>query len=149
MAPLPVTDADIRERTTGGSYDRGREYVNDGAVQSLEQVGPGTIKAVVQGTDVHPYVVQIEYDEDDVTAVECSCPYVEGSWCKHIAAALLKALASKSIPKTEPVAVAEVVRDLDRSALVALLQRLAEDDPDLVERIEETSTHLLKDAGRT
>lgn len=144
MAGLPITDAEIRQHTTGGSYDRGHKYRDRGAVTSLEHVASGKLKASVQGSDVHPYVVQIEFDSESIASVECSCPYVEGSWCKHIVATLLQALTSESIPKTEPVAIAELVRDLDRQELVALLQQLADDDPDLVDRIERVSVRLAE-----
>lgn len=142
MPPIPITDADIQAHTTGGSYERGREYLEDGAVLSLTQTNEQTLKAKVQGTDVHPYIVQIRFDGDEVSKVECTCPYHGGSWCKHIVAALLKAITADNIPQSEPATVAGMVNDLDRDELVRVLQRLVAHDPDLLDQIERERARL-------
>lgn len=142
MSSLPISDADIRAHTAGGSYERGKQYVENGAVQSLTLADEHTLKAKVQGSDVHPYVVQIQFDEDAVTDVECTCPYHGGSWCKHIAAVLLEALETDEIPKSASATVANLVQDLDRDDLVQLLGRLVEREPRLVDQIEQERARL-------
>lgn len=143
MSLLPITRSDIQDNTSGGSFERGEQYLADGAVRSIKQTDEYTLKAQVQGSDVHPYLVTITFDADDIREVTCTCPYYEGSWCKHAVAVLLKTLEEDDIPAEEAVEVAELVQDLDRSALVALIERLAEHDPRLIEQIERERARLV------
>ena len=143
MSVPPLTKDELREHTAGGSFERGRQYLQDGAVQALEQTDDHTLKAKVQGSDVHPYLVTIQFDADQVTGVKCTCPYYEGSWCKHVVATLLKVLEDDTVPKSEPAAVADLVEDLDRSDLVSLVERLAEHDPRLLDQIERERARLV------
>jgi uncharacterized Zn finger protein len=111
-------------------------------VRSLKQADEHTLKAQVQGSDVHPYLVTIKFDADDIQKVKCTCPYFEGSWCKHIVAVLLKTLDEDEVPAEESVEVAELVEGLDRSELVSLIERLAEHDPRLLDQIERERARL-------
>ncbi len=131
-----LTRSKIQENTTGGSFERGEQYHADGAVRSIKQTDEHTVKAQVQGSDVHPYVVTINFDSDDITAVQCTCPYVEGSWCKHIAAVLLKTLEEDDVPAGEAAEVTELVKNMDRPALIALIERLVEHNPELIDQIK-------------
>lgn len=149
MAFPSLTKDDIQEHTGGGSFERGQQYLADGAVQSLEQTGEHTLEAKVQGSDVHPYVVTIHFNADRITDVQCTCPYHGGTWCKHIVATLLKALSEDHVPKTEPVAVVELVDDMNRDRLIALIERLVEHDPGLVDQIKQERARLADDAQRS
>jgi len=146
MAFPSLTKDDIRDHTAGGSFERGQQYLANGAVQSLKQTDNHTLKAKVQGTDVHPYLVSIQFDANHVTDVECTCPYHKGTWCKHIVAVLLKALESDDLPKTEPAAVADLVADLDRDGLVSLVERLVEHDPRLLDQLKRERARLTGNA---
>lgn len=141
-----LSRSEIKEHTTGGSYERGEEYLADGAVRSVKKVDDHTLKAQVQGTDVHPYLVTIQFDESDVQRVECTCPYYEGSWCKHIVAVLLKTLEDDELPAEESVEVDELIEGMDRPALVALVERLVEHDPRLLDQIKRERARLAGDA---
>ena len=145
MAFPSLTHSDIRDHTAGGSFERGEEYFADGAVRSVKQTDDHTLKAQVQGSDVHPYVVTIQFDADDVQKVKCTCPYYEGSWCKHIVAVLLQVLEEGAVPAEDPVEVTELVADLDHSDLVALIERLVEHDPELLDQIEREHARLVED----
>lgn len=145
MAFPKLSKSHIQEHTAGGSFERGQEYFADGAVRSLTQINDDTLKASVQGQDVHPYLVTIRFDEDDVTKVTCSCPYYEGTWCKHVVAVLLKTLDTEKIPRSESAAVAEMVENMDRAALVTLIERLVEHDPSLLEQIEQERARLVEE----
>lgn len=142
MTVPSLTEDDIHEHTAGGSFERGRQYLADGAVQSLKQIDEHTLKAQVQGSDVHPYLVTIQFDADQITDVQCTCPYHGGTWCKHIVATLLKALNTEEVPKAEPAAVVDLVDDLNRAELISLLERLVEHDPRLVDQIERERVRL-------
>lgn len=137
-----LTTADIKEHTAGGSFERGEQYLADGSVQSLKRTAEHTLKAKVQGSDVHPYLVTIQFGTDDVTDVRCTCPYHGGTWCKHIVAVLLKVLNTDEVPKTESAAVDDLVANLDRDDLVALIERLAEHDPRLLDQIKRERARL-------
>lgn len=132
----------IEEHTTGGSYDRGKEYLSEGAVRSVKLAEEGTIEAQVQGSDVHPYLVTVRFNEDGISRVKCTCPYYEGSWCKHVAAVLLKTLEDEPLPSDDPATVAELVQALDRSALVDLVERLVEEHPELFDVVKRECDRL-------
>jgi uncharacterized Zn finger protein len=146
MAFPPLTRADIKDHTAGGSFERGEEYLADGHVRSVKQTDEHTLKAQVQGSDVHPYLVTITFDAEDVQSVKCTCPYYEGSWCKHIVAVLLNVLREGGIPTEEPAEVAELTEGLDRADLVALIERLVEYDPSLLDQIERERARLVDEA---
>lgn len=137
-----LTRSDIKEHTAGGSFERGEKYLANGAVRSMKQTDDNTLKAQVQGSDVHPYVVTIQFETDDVQTVKCTCPYYEGTWCKHIVAVLLKAQESDDVPAEEAAEVAALVGDLDQAELVALIERLVEHDPRLLDQIERERARL-------
>ncbi len=137
-----LTQSQIEEHTSGGSFERGQEYLAEGAVVSLERPDEQTLEAQVQGSDVHPYLVTVTFDEKDVRRAQCTCPYFEGSWCKHIVATLLKALKQEEIPVSASRQVHEMVRDLDRDDLVTLLDRLVEKDPRLLDEIRDERAQL-------
>jgi len=146
MSVPPLTRDELREHTAGGSFERGRQYLEDGAVQSVEQTDDHTLKAKVQGSDVHPYLVTIQFDADRITEVQCTCPYYEGSWCKHVVATLLKVLDEDPVPKSEPAAVADLVEDLGRDDLVSVVERLVEHDPGLLRQVERERARLTGEA---
>lgn len=146
MAVLPLTEDELQDHTAGGSFKRGRKYLEDGAVQSIEQTDDHTLKARVQGSDVHPYLVTVQYDANHITEVQCTCPYYEGSWCKHVVATLLKVLSEDAVPTSEPAAVADLVENLERDDLISLVERLVEEEPHLLDRIEQERARLTSDA---
>lgn len=138
-----LTHDEIQERTAGGSYERGQQYLADGAVRSIERPDDHTVKAQVQGSNVHPYLVNIKYDDDGVQQVECSCPYHEGSWCKHIVAVLLKTLKQNEMTATDERQVRDVIDNLDRDQLITLVAQLVEQDPSLLDDIQSERTRLF------
>ena len=139
MTSPNLTREKIQEHTAGGSYERGQEYLSNGSVRSIKRTDEHTLKAQVQGSDVHPYLVRIKFDQDDIRKVQCTCPYHEGSWCKHIVAVLLKTLKQEEIPISESTQVRTLTRDLGREQVVTLLERLVEENPQLINEIEEYS----------
>ncbi|WP_103018978.1 SWIM zinc finger family protein [Salinibacter altiplanensis] len=143
MATFSLTEDQLREHTTGGSFERGQQYLQDGAVRAVELIDDHTLKAKVQGSDVHPYVVTVQVDADTVTAVECTCPYHEGSWCKHVVATLLKVLEEdEPLPKSTPAAVADLVESLPQEDLVSLIKHLVEHNPRLLSQVEREHARL-------
>lgn len=140
-----LTRAQIQEHTSGGSFERGQQYLADGAVRSIERPDAHTLKAQVQGSDVHPYLVTIKFDEGNIQKVQCTCPYHEGSWCKHIVAVLLKTLKQEEIPVAESARLSTLLDDLKRDEIVALLKRLVQRDPKLLDEIRSEHPNIVSE----
>jgi uncharacterized Zn finger protein len=66
---------------------------------------------------------------------------------KHVVATLLKVLNSDEVPKSDPAAVADLVASMDRDELVALVERLVEHDPRLVDQIERERARLTGESA--
>lgn len=139
-----LTREKIEKHTAGGSFKRGEEYLADGAVVGLKRSDEHTLKAQVQGSDVHPYLVTVKFDEADIRSVKCTCPYFEGSWCKHIVAALLKTLEEDEVPVDQGVEVRELLRDLDREGLITLLEGLVDRRPELLDHIRDEYARMTQ-----
>ena len=90
--PLDLDDPGLFRTYDQRSVERGIRYADEGRVEVVE-VGPGWATGEVQGTDVEPYLVDVEWLDQarGVSIVdECSCPL--GGDCKH-AVALIVTLA--------------------------------------------------------
>lgn len=124
----------IESNADEGSITRGREYFESGAVTSLRRTAEDEIEAYVQGSGLLPYHVKIEHSDEGVTAAECTCPYVEGSWCRHIVATLLAVLASGGGTDRS---LNQMLDAFDRIELIHLMERLAEGYPDIIPLIED------------
>jgi uncharacterized Zn finger protein len=138
-----LTRTKIEENTSSGSFERGQEYLADGAVRSIQRTDEHTLKAQVQGGDVHPYLVTITFDADDIQSVQCTCPYHGGSWCKHIVAVLLKTLKQQEIPVAKPARLNDLVGDLSRTEIIALLKRLVQRDPKILDEIRNEHPEIV------
>ena len=147
LMQLPeLTPSTIESHTAGGSLERGREYADNGRVVDVRQAGEGLLEARVKGHQVHPYTVEIRFDADEITDVSCTCPYHAGTWCKHVVATLLT-VRDRAVPKASRASVRKLLEDLDREALVELIVRLAEYEPQLVDRIQEERARIAGDAA--
>src|SRR5947209_17639007 len=90
MIALNVSEATIRRRASGDSFERGRQYYQSGAVVSLVRRG-NTLQALVEGSEPEPYRVRCTFDAAGITDAVCTCRYAYSDWCKHIVATLLAA----------------------------------------------------------
>lgn len=129
----------IQANTAEGSFERGEEYFRDGAVMDLER-RERAITARVKGHQPAPYTVNVHYDDEGITEVECTCPFHKGTWCRHIVAALLAVLDRAA--EDEP-AVTEVLETLERDALVRLVERLVAQNPELADWVR-TESEVLR-----
>lgn len=129
-----LSNATIEQNTDEASIVRGKSYVESGAVKSLKRTSGTEVEAYVQGSDIAPYHVTIRHDEEGITSAKCTCPYVGGTWCRHIVAALIASMESKGA-LSRPLD--EMLRDLDREDLVRLIESLLDLYPDIAGVIEE------------
>lgn len=136
--PLPkITEAKIR-RWVGSTYaQRGRTYFRNGHVVTIRWRG-NVLTGKVQGSEYEPYTVSVKFGRgnNDLEG-DCSCPV--GYDCKHVAA-LLYAFLDAPPPGPKGSSVAKALAKLDQPALVALVNAMLVEAPELDELVE---THLL------
>src|SRR3989338_2024190 len=129
--------------------NRGSEYFADGAVGGLKQIKDGVWVASVEGTE--KYKVRINLKGDEVAEHSCSCPYDLGPVCKHIVAVLYelrdqqygqkkriessKKSSKNKSPKKPQASLEEIISQMPRASLNALLLDYAGREPDLIDYI--------------
>jgi len=147
MDPLPtLTEAIIRQHASSDSYQRGREYYEQGAVVRVVRRDQ-QLQAEVEGSQYEPYLVQITCDAGGIAQAICSCPYDWGGWCKHIVATLLTVGRDPAQVDERP-ALHILLAGLEREQLQALLLHLVERQPGLAEMVEGQVQRLhLQPAG--
>jgi len=134
MASLKLSEAAIRTGATEKSFARGRELFHRGAV-SRAAIQGRVLSGVCEGSEAPFYRVRAELDEGGVRSTSCTCPYDFGGHCKHVIALLLSyAYEPESFAvRKEP---AELLSELSREQLLALLTKLVGEQPNLYELIE-------------
>ena len=135
MPILKLDESYIRQFAQERSFQRGEEYFENGAVNSMTQRGQ-TLSVEVEGSQYDPYHVSIEFDEGGILNALCSCPYDWGGWCKHIVAALLEYMeAPESVE--DKAEVQELLASISSETSVSLLHALLSEKPELLEWIED------------
>lgn len=135
---IQLTEEIIRGRANDQSYQKGREYYRSGAIynpalQSTD--GSIALTAHCEGSTAPSYRLHAELDAGGVRSVSCTCLYDWGGDCKHIVALLLMYL-HKPDEFSEQKSVRDLLADMEKDALVALINRLVERNPDLYNEIE-------------
>ena len=129
-AEIPlISENDIRSWVGPASFQRGRAYFRQGAIQNPRRQRE-TLKANCLGSYAPSYRVEVTFDLDGIGWADCSCPVGGGGYCKHVAAMLLTWLDSPSVFKE--------IEDLDaaleqrsKGELIALIRRMLQREPDL------------------
>ncbi len=134
----PLTEKQIRERASDQSFQKGQAYYKSGAIYNpARQATPGgvTLTAQCEGSSAPSYRLHVELDGGGVRFASCTCPYDWGGDCKHIVALLLMYIHQPD-EFVEQESVNELLAGLEKDALVALILRLVERDPDLYDALE-------------
>jgi uncharacterized Zn finger protein len=134
MVSPKLSEAAIRAGATEKSFARGRELFRRGAV-SRAAIQGRTLSGVCEGSESPFYRVRVESDEGGIRSASCTCPYDFGGYCKHIITLLLS-YTHKPEDFTVRKEPAELLSDLNREQLIALLTKLVGEQPDLYELIE-------------
>ena len=146
---FPVTEASIRELASEKIFNRGKDYFKEGAVSSIYSIG-NTLEAYVEGSNYHPYKVQIEFDESGITGEpRCSCPYAEdfNDVCKHIVAVLLTVIKKpKTIQSREKLS--SRLKNLDKDHLIQLIEAMIKTDSSLGFFAEDFIQDTSKKSGK-
>jgi len=135
---VQLTEKQIRERASDQSFRKGEDYYETGAIYNpARQSIPGgvTLTAQCEGSSAPSYRLHAELDEGGVRSASCTCPYDWGGDCKHIVALLLMYIHEPD-EFSEQKSVNELLAGLEKDALVALITRLVERDPDLYDALE-------------
>ena len=127
-----LTEDILRSTTSAQSFERGLEYYHSGAVYNTIRQG-GTLLAECVGTET--YHLHVELDEAGIQSASCTCPYEYGGYCKHLVALLLTYL-HKPDEFTERKSLPVLLENMDKTALVAMLAKLADRHPELYNWIE-------------
>lgn len=117
---MKIRETYIRRHATSRSFERGCDYIADGAVRLLANSAK-QIKGDVRGTGWTLYRVEAVHDESGDVLARCDCPYEGDGWCKHIVALLLAACAEGEPAKAKPGSLADQLADLadfEREALL-------------------------------
>src|SRR5512143_286945 len=133
--PFPtLSKTTLRQQAGEASFQKGLAYYQQGAVVSLVKRGDN-VQAEVEGSEYTPYRIRIGLAAGGIISAECSSPSDWGGWCKHIGAGLLACLEHPDKVEERPP-LQEQLAALSHEQLQALLLKLAEQEPDLIERIE-------------
>ncbi len=134
MALPKITESIIRAGASAESFQRGQDYYESGAISNTVRQG-GVLSGDCEGTSAPHYRVRVELDEAGIREAQCSCPYEYGGYCKHIVALLL---TYAHRPKQFVVRkdLADLLADLSREDLIALIATLLKRQPELYDWIE-------------
>ncbi len=129
-----LSETDLRYHTTDKSFKRGEDYYRRGAVTDLCRRG-NCICGEVEGNEVAPYQITIEFDAGGVSEARCTCPYDYEGWCKHIVAV---ALTSIRKPETiqQRLSLNELLDRLNHIQTQTLVQELVAKEPELLNQID-------------
>jgi uncharacterized Zn finger protein len=94
-----------------------------------------TLRAEVQESDFLRYVVRCIFGTNSTITATCTCPYSGSRWCKHIVAACLAVIHQPEKIEERPT-IEALLSDLNREQLQAILVKLVEREPPLIEVIE-------------
>ncbi len=145
MLTLNFTEAVLRRHATTQSFNRGEAYAKLGAVASLTLRGQ-VLQAEVEGSDVQPYRVTVQFDEGGITTADCTCEYSFEGWCKHIVAMLLVCLRQPNTIEPRPT-LAQLLDRLNPLQTQQLLQTLVDRNPELIDEIDQHINSTPKPAS--
>ncbi|HSG44320.1 MAG TPA: SWIM zinc finger family protein [Anaerolineales bacterium] len=135
---LPLTEKQIRDRANAQSFQRGQAYYKSGAIYNpaLQATPSGVaLTAQCEGSSAPSYRLHVEVDGGGVRLAACTCPYDWGGDCKHIVALLLMYVHQPD-EFSEQKSMNDLLAGLEKDALIALILRLVERDPDLYDVLE-------------
>lgn len=142
MPMLWLTESQIRDRTTPKVFQRGQQYYQSGSVINICSRG-NTIQAAVEGNEVEPYRVNIQFDRGGIMQVSCTCAYAFEGWCKHIVATNLVCLHQPATLQERP-SLEQLLDQLNPIQTQQLVQELVAEVPELIDCIDRLVTLIAK-----
>lgn len=129
-----LTESLIRVGASLESFTRGRELYQAGAISNAAIQG-NVLSAHCEGTMEPYYRVTVELDDAGIAQSQCTCAYEHGGYCKHMIALLLTYVHKPKV-FTARLSPDELLADLNRDDLLALITKLLERQPELADWIE-------------
>lgn len=148
MTNAKLTETTIRAGATEKSYQRGLDLYRNGAISNTAIQGQH-LSGECEGSYSPFYKVRIELDGGGIRSASCNCEYDFGGYCKHIVALLLVYINSpkRFVLRKEPK---ELLADLTREQLLALVEKLLKERPDLYDLVEAAIiTPILSSKGKS
>ncbi len=124
----------IQAHANQQSFERGKDYYQDGAVSRIVKRGD-VVYADVAGSEMEDYQIGIELNPQGIRSADCSCPYSYDGWCKHIVATLLTCLYQPECVTTAP-SLQKLLAKLTLEHMQALVQYLVLQDPHLLDAVD-------------
>lgn len=87
MARPKLTESMIRVVANAQSFQRGKEYYENGAISNTTVQG-NMIAGDCEGASAPYYHAQVVFDDAGIREAACTCPYEFDGYCKHIVALL-------------------------------------------------------------
>jgi uncharacterized Zn finger protein len=141
--PIPsLTESTIRDRTTPKVFQRGVQYYQSGAIANVCSRG-NTIQSTVEGNEVEPYRVSLQFDRGGLKQVSCTCAYAFEGWCKHIVATALVCLHQPATVLERP-SLEQLLDQLNPIQTQHLVQELVAEVPELIEQIDRLVTLIAQ-----
>jgi uncharacterized Zn finger protein len=138
-----LSEGTIRELATAKSFDRGKQYYQNGAITHPTQQ-ENRIWADCDGSEV--YQTSATLSPAGVADLQCTCPYDWGGVCKHEVALLLTyANEPQSFHVIPPLR--ELLAKHSRDDLLTLVERLLQQQPDLLTSLE-IAAEVSQPAGK-
>jgi uncharacterized Zn finger protein len=134
MSIANLDETTLRYHATDKSFQRGEAYYQQGAVVDLCQRG-NCLWGEVEGNNVEPYHVTIQFDAGGVTETECTCEYSFEGWCKHIVAVALTSIRAPG-KIHQRLALNELLDRLNHVQTQTLVQELVAREPELLNQID-------------
>ncbi|WP_414577494.1 SWIM zinc finger domain-containing protein [Anabaena sp. CCY 9402-a] len=130
-----ISEFTVRRYANSKSFQRGEAYFQSGAVTKITQRGQ-QIQSEVEGREVKPYQVCLNFDDKAITSAYCNCAYNFDDWCKHIVATALVLTRQPDIIEQRPT-LEQLLNRLDAVQTQRLVQELVAEEPQLIDIIDQ------------
>jgi uncharacterized Zn finger protein len=124
-----ISENALKSLSSPESIARGHElYQSDAVFDTFRQGDLLTGKC--EGSSAPFYQLRVQLDEGGIQEASCTCPYDWGGYCKHIVSLILTYIHNPDA-FIEQKNIKELLGQLDKDALVHLITKMVDKDPDL------------------
>ncbi|HAF48265.1 MAG TPA: hypothetical protein DCL08_03365 [Anaerolineaceae bacterium] len=124
-----MTENILKSLSSPKSFTRGHDlYQSDAVFDTFRQGDLLTGKC--EGSSAPFYQIHVQLDEGGIQEASCTCPYDWGGYCKHIVALMLTFMHNPDA-FIEQKNIKERLGQLDKDALVHLITKMVDKNPDL------------------
>ena len=126
---MKITESALKSLSSPESFTRGHDlYQSDAIFDTFRKDDLLTGKC--EGSSAPFYQIHVQLDEGGIQEASCTCLYNWGGLCKHIVALLLTSIHHPDA-FMEQKNIKELLDQLDKEALVHLITKMVDKNPDL------------------